>query len=307
MRRMIATAMLLVAGTAQSAEQLKFGDINYFLQQGQFNLLADVNSSFEKQRVGSEDVEVRGVILSTQLAYAFTDQFNAFVGLDYAYDREFENKTDPTTTDYTSDGLSNPALGVNYRLLNQNDSRYNLDLGAVARINIEDAEDGDAIPGNSKDGNFAESRSSLEANVRLGRKFDIANEWQLAAGAVYFTEGERTVNGIGGDVKSDDESSIDYYLRASYQYRPVNEFMMLISAQATRVGEMDEDVKGVGSLTHDSHIDLEFRFTAKYLITDNFIAKFNYSQSRNSNYDVEDTEVKNRRAHFFGLGVDYLF
>src|SRR5690606_31038317 len=101
----------------------------------------------------------RGVILSTQLAYAFTDQFNAFVGLEYAYDREFENKTDAKTTDYTSDGLANPALGVNYRLLNQNDSRYNLDLGAVARINIEDAEDGDAVPGNSKDGNFAESRS----------------------------------------------------------------------------------------------------------------------------------------------------
>src|SRR5690606_20721666 len=104
MRRMIATAMLLVAGTAQSAEQLKFGDINYFLQQGQFNLLADVNSSFEKQRVDGDDVEVRGVILSTQLAYAFTDQFNAFVGLEYAYDREFENKTDAKTTDYTSDG-----------------------------------------------------------------------------------------------------------------------------------------------------------------------------------------------------------
>lgn len=307
MRRMIATAMLLVAGTAQSAEQLKFGDVNYFLQQGQFNLLADVNSSYEKQKYQNVALEARGVILSTQLAYAFTDEFNAFVGLQYAYDREFENKTDSKVTDYTSDGLANPAFGINYRYLNQNDSRYNFDLGAVARINIEDAEDGSSVAGNSKDGNFAESRSSLEVNARLGRKFDIANEWQLAAGAVYFTDGEKTVNGIAGDIKSDEESSIDFFLRATYQYRPVNEFMMLLSAQATRIGEMEEDVKGGGSLTHDSHIDLEFRFTAKYLITDNFIAKFNYGQARNSSYDIENNKVKNRRANFFGLGVDFLF
>lgn len=307
MRRMIATVALLVAGTAQAAEQVKFGDINYFLEQGKFNLLADVNSSYEKQRFQKVNLEARGVILSTQLGYAFTDHLNAFVGLEYAYDREFENKSDSKVTDYTGDGLANPAFGLNYRLLDQNNSRYNFDLGAVARINIEDAEDGDSVAGNSKDGNYAESRSSLEVNARIGRKFDIANEWQLAAGAIYHADGERTFNGIAGTEKIDDESSIDVFLRASYQYRPVNEFMMLLSAQATRVGEMEQDVKGAGSLTHESHIDLEFRFTAKYLITDNFIGKFNYSQSRRSNYDIEDDEVKNRRANFFGLGVDYLF
>lgn len=305
MRRMIATVMLLVAGTA-AAEELKFGDVNYFLQKGQFNLLADVNSSYEKQKYQGEAVEVRGFIFSSELAYAYNDQLNVFVGLQYAYDREFENKT-TNSADYTGDGLANPALGLNYRLFNQNDSRYNFDLGAVARINIEDAEDGDSVNKNSKDGNFAESRSSLEVNARLGRKFDIANEWQLAAGAVYFADGERTINGVGGKVKTDDESSVDLYLRATYQYRPVNEFMMLVSAQATRVGERDVDVKGGNTLTYDSHVDLDFRFTAKFLVTDNFIAKFNYGQSRNSDYDIEKDEVKNRRENFFGLGVDFLF
>lgn len=306
MRRMIATVVLLVAGTAQAAEEIKFGDVNYFLQEGQFNVLADVHSSYEKQRFQKVNLETRGTIFSTQLGYAFTDQLNAFVGLQYAYDREFENKS-TNSADYTGDGLANPALGLNYRLLNQNDSRYNFDLGAVARINIQDAEDGDSVGKNSKNGNFAESRSSLEVNARIGRKFDIANEWQLAAGGIYHKEGERTFKGIAGKVKADDESSIDLFLRATYQYRPVNEFMMLVSAQATRVDEMDVDVKGGGDVTHDAHIDLDLRFTAKFLVTDNFIAKFNYGQARNSNYDIEKDEVKNRRANFFGLGVDFLF
>lgn len=311
MRKMIAMAAVLATTSAFAAEELKFGDINYFLKQGQFNASADLNQTYEKYKFQSTTLETRGLVLSTQFAYALNDQLNAFVGLDYAWDRQTEDKTTETNADFNSDGLANPAIGVNYRLMNQNDARYNLDLGAVARINIEDAESGDSAGADSNDGNFADSRNSLELNARVGRKWNIANEWQLAAGAVYFTEGDSTVKQVGGDVDLEDESSFDLYVRASYQYRPVNEFMILLSAQATQVGETDSKIDGGGKIESDSHLDLSFRFAAKYLITENFIAKFNYGMSRNSDYDVKvagaNEEFKNRRENFFGLGVDFLF
>lgn len=311
MRNMIAVAALLVATTAGAAEELKFGDVNYFLKTGEFNLTGDVTQTYEKNKFDGTTLETRGLLFSTQLAYAYNSQFNVFLGLDYAWDRETEDKTTAANADFSSDGLANPTVGVNYRLMNQNDSRYNVDFGAIARINIEDAERGDSAGQNSKDGNFADSRSSLELNARTGRKWNIANEWQLAAGLVYFTEGETTVNDVGGKTELDDDSSYDVYLRATYQYRPVNEFMMLLSAQATQVGETESDIKGGGSVKADAHLDLDFRFTAKYLIMDNFIAKFNYGMSRNADYDVKvagtKQELEKRRESFFGLGVDFLF
>lgn len=316
MRKMIAVAAVLVATSTNAAEELKFGDVNYFLKEGQFNVAADVNQTFDKSRFNSTTLETRGVLFSTQFAYAYNDQFNAFLGLDYAYDRETEDKTNPSVTDrkkadFSSDGLANPILGANYRYMNQNDSRYNVDFGVVARINIEDAERGDTNITNAKDGNFADSRSSLELNARTGRKWNIANEWQLAAGAVYFTEGDTTVNDVDGDIKLEDDSSFDLFVRATYQYRPVNEFMMALSAQATQVGETTSDIKGGGKIESDSHLDLDFGFVAKYLVTDNFIARINYNISRNPEYDIKTSgtteELSRRHANFFGLGVDFLF
>lgn len=311
MRKMIAVAAILAVTSAHAAEELKFGDINYFLKEGQVSISADVNQSYDKNKYNSTTLETRGVIFSTQFAYAFNDQFNSFIGLDYAYDRETEDKTTGSNADVYNDGLSNPFIGANYRLMNQNDNSYNVDFGAIARINIQDAERGDSVGQNSKDGNFADSRSSLELNARMGRKFDIANEWQLAAGAVYFTEGETTLKSIAGETELDDDSSFDLFVRAAYQYRPVNEFMMSISAQATQVGETESDVKNGGKIESDSHLDLDFRFNVKYLITDNFIARLNYGMSRNADFDIKDQgsneELKNRRENFFGLGVDFLF
>ena len=310
MRKLIAAAAVLAVTSAHAAEELKFGDLNYFLKQGQFNVLVDANSGFSKE-TGNTTYEKRGYTFDTQLAYAINDRLNAFVGLSYAWDMEVEDKTkDNTNADFSQDGLANPAIGLNYRLFDQGSSAYNFDLGAVARIAIEDAEVGSSIGQNSKDGNNASSRNALELNARMGRKWNEANEWQLAGGLVYFQDGEYTAKETTGDVKVDEDSSMDLFLRASYQYRPVNEFMVLVSAQATRVGEVDSKASGVKT-TEDSHIDLDFRFTAKYLICENFIGKFNYGQARNSNYDSKTagvkTEIDKRRESFYGLGVDFLF
>src|SRR5690606_29383636 len=122
----------------------------------------------------------------SRFAYAFTNQLNAFIGLDYAYDMETEDRTDlnasPQIADIENDGLANPMIGVNYRLMNQNNAPFNLDFGAVARIAIEDAEEGVNTGVDATHGNFANGRNSLELNARLGQKWNEANEWQVAAG-----------------------------------------------------------------------------------------------------------------------------
>lgn len=304
MKSMIAVAGLL-AVSAASAQELKFGDTNYFLKAHQQNVTFDFSQQYYKSAdKANNNSETRGNLFSATYSYAFTDQFNAFVGLDYIINNQTEDKTNDQNS-YYSNGLANPTLGLNYRAMNQTSSRYNLDFGLVGKFNIEDAERGSFGPG-PKDGNYADGRNSLELNARMGRKWNEANEWQLAAGFVYFQDGEYKQRAAGGNTTIDQDSSQDIYLRATYQYRPVNEFMILLSAQATRVGEVDGDIK------NDEHVDMDFRFTAKYLILENFIAKFNYGMSRNSDYDVQPKggvkdEEKKRRENFFGLGVDYLF
>jgi hypothetical protein len=92
----------------------------------------------------------------------------------------------------------------------------------------------------------------------------------------------------------------------------VNEFMMLVFAQANQIGEAETENKDTGVNSEaETRTDLVFGFTAKYLIKRNFIARFNYLMSRNENYDIDagagTVEVKARRQNSFGLGVDFLF
>lgn len=311
--RKFALAMVLAAGSVQAAEQLKFGDVNYFLKQGEFNILADVSSTYDKfSQDGGDTLETRGTLIETRYAYGFNDQLNFFLGLDYAYDREVENKTN-SNSNYDQAGLANPMLGANYRWMKQSADSYNIDFGAVARFNVMDAETGSASGGSVEDGNFAQPRGSLELNARMGRKWDEANEWQLVGGLVYNNSGEYKVLGTGGasDTDVDLDSSFDVFVRATYQYRPVNEFMLLVSLQGTRIGEVEGDADGT-DVSDSAHIDVNFRFAAKYLITDNFILKFNYGQNIVSQEFERDTgagsfDVDRRRSHFFGLGAEFLF
>lgn len=314
MRKLIALSALCAVSSVHAAQALKFGDINYFLKEGQFNVAADVSSTYYKEMSkGNDTLESRGYLFETRYGYGITNELNAFVGLNYAYDLEVENKTITTNADYSQSGLANPVFGVNYRWLNQRDSRYNVDFGAIARVNIEQSETGRSSGQESKDGNYANPRSSLELNARMGRKWNEANEWQLAAGLIYNAAGEETLKQTGGnaDIDFDLDPSTDFFARATYQYRPVNEFMMSLSAQATSTGELKADSSSF-DITDASYVDLDFVYRAKYLITDNFIANFHYGMSRNGNYDRTSTltnqpqEIK-RRENYFGLGVDFLF
>lgn len=316
MRKMFAAVVLLAVTSAHAAEELKFGDLNYFLKQGQFNVAADISSTYYKQTpAGAATLETRGYLVESRYGYGITDKFNAFIGVDYAFDREVEDKSPAGSNNgnFDQNGFANPALGLNYRLLNQNNSRYNLDFGFVGRFNIEEAKTGSATGQNIRNGNFADGRSSYEANVRTGRKWNEANEWQLAAGTVYYrADGERKLLLNTGDQKLDLDSSMNFFLSATYQYRPVNEFMMSVSARATRVGEADFKNKTAGTnSTEKAHTDLNFVYRAKYLITDNFIANFHYGMSRNAEYNVEtngaNQKIQRRRENYFGLGVEFLF
>lgn len=288
------------------AEELFFGDTNYFLKAKQINLTANMDMTSNQSRIGTgSDIETEGYLAGSRLAYAFTDQFNIFLLADYSYDMEVTGG-DRT---YQQDGLNNPGFGANYRLLSQNDSLFNLDFGAISKVGIEDQEIGSADP--NKDGNAANGRDSLELNTRIGKKWNIANEWQLAGGVVYNHEGEYSQLGSSTE-KYDVDSSMDLYLKATYQYRPVHEFMFAFSALGTRVGELNSKNKSTtAKSSEDAHIDYDFLFNAKYLITDNFIFKFNYGQGMNPDYDMKDegtsTERLRRRESLIGLGVDFLF
>lgn len=310
MKKMIAV-LALFGASALNAQELNFGDINYFLKQGEFNLAADANFTYDRQTSGNDvPLETRGMLFETRYGFGVLDNLNFYLGVDYAFDREVEDTTAPpapSDADFKQDGFANPMLSANYRLLNQRDSMVNLDFGLEGRFNLQDAETGYSDGQESKDGNFADGRNSFQLNSRVGNKWNEANEWQLAGGIVYHTSGERTE--LSENKTVDIESSADFFLKATYQYLPVDELLMSISVQATQIGKVDSDMNGVESNT-DSYTDFDFTFRAKYLITKRLIASFQYGMSRNADYDVKGDvayEVKRRRENYYGLGVDLLF
>lgn len=298
MKKAILVAAALVASAAQASSSLEFGDLNYFLKANQFNLRSDfsvVDSEVDPET--SARVETSGYVLENRFGYGIADNLNAFVGLDFAF--MYENKL-KGASDSDGGGLSNPYIGATYRLMNQENSAFNLDLGVLGRIRLMDAEVG---LGN-EDGTFNRGNHSLEANVAIGRKWNEANEWRVTASAIQNFEGEFEDKNRNEDVTT--TASTDFSLTAAYQYRPVQEFMMAVSAQALRVGESDFEYDA-GDATDDAHLDFNFRFTAKYLITEKFIAKFNYGQSRLEEYDRGDVEQKERQSLYYGFGIDWLF
>jgi hypothetical protein len=308
MKKAIALAAVLLASSAQATSGLDFGDLNYFLKDGQFNLTSNISvlNAETNDEANSARFETNGYVVDNRLSYGLADNLNAFVGLDYAFLYETEL---PGSSDSDNSGLSNPYLGANYRLINQNDALINLDFGVIGRINVMDAETGFR----GEDGNFARGNHSLEVNSSIGRKWNEANEWRLTAAVTQQFAGESTQIQSGTpDQDYESDASTDMSLTAAYQYRPVQEFMMSISAQALRVGEVkSENTTSNFDTTEDAHTDLNFRFSAKYLVTETFIAKFNYGQSRMAEYDVKTngtkSELKDRHENFYGFGIDWLF
>ena len=306
MKKMIVVAAALLATSAQASSGLDFGDLNYFLKSGQFNLTSNFNvPNIEVTDEASKiDYETNGYVIDNRIGFGVADNLNAFVGLDYAF--QYETET-PGSSNSNNGGLSNPYAGAYYRLMNQSDSAFNLDFGVVGRFQLMDAEVGTF----GKDGTFNRGNHSVEVNSSIGRKWNEANEWRLTAALIHNFDGEYERNAAtSSDVETD--ASQDISLTAAYQYRPVQEFMLAVSMQAIQVGEVDSTVKtGNTRFTDDSHLDLNFTFNAKYLITETFIAKFNYGQSRLAEYDRDSngtsSEQKDRHQLYYGFGIDWLF
>ena len=310
MKKFLAVAAIL-AVTSVYADEASFGDLNYFFKQGQLNLTEDLISNHEVTRVEGTDVEVEGYVSSTKVTYGLMDNLNLFVGLNYLYKFDSDSTGASVSTVY---GLQNPVVGGSMRIMNQGTSGLNLDVGATADFNIMDYEtaEGGKTNGNSVDptvSHYGDPRSSLAVNARLGNKWNEANEFYLVSALAYNKDGEYENKDLDEDVDLD--SSIDLSLGAFYQYRPVHEFMMTLGLNGTRYGEVDGEVSNT-DFTIEDHIDLTFSFAAKYLITDNFIAKFHFSQDRRSDFKVDydgasDSDNERRTGNQFGVGVDFLF
>ncbi len=310
MKKMILAGLMLGATANASASELKFGDLNYFLKAYDYTLGFQAEMGTNQQTTQNTKIETEGWYVDGLVNFGLMDDLTLFAGVNYQYDLESSNET-TNAARFNSDGMGNPIVGGVYRLMRQNDFGANFDLGALARVNVQDEEVGSSSGSNSVDGNAAVGRSSVDVFARLGNKWDEANEWQTVIGGVYHQSGERTDLGLNGasDVTTDLDSSMDYYLKATYQYRPVNEFMMALGAQATYVGAKEEDTSGVVT-DYDSHLDLNFSFKAKYLVTSDVVANVSLSVSELPDYDADQggkIEITERSASRMGFGVDWLF
>ncbi len=310
MKKIIAIIAIATATSAFATTDLEFGDLNYILKQGQFNVLANAIHSTYQVKQEATKVETEGYTFQTAYGYGIMDNLNLYLGLDYDWNMNVANET-TNDSKYSQDGLKNPSLTLNYRLMNQTDSAVNVDIGLTGAFALQDQELGASSGNKTKDGNAADGRSAYTLFGAVGRKWNEANEWRLSGGLVYRADGEADQLAVGGSKANvDTDSSQDMYLRAAYQYRPVQEFMITLSVTGTRVGEVDQKVGGVKANSEDHNV-YDFGFTAKYLVSDGIIIKYISNYGNNPDYDVKTggvkEEYKNIRASYYGLGVDFLF
>jgi hypothetical protein len=309
MKKFLAIAAILIMTSAQ-AEAIKFGDLNYFLKEGQKNISAAAIVGEENTRQNkTTDLIINGYFFQADFAYALTDKLNAFAGLNYLYRVE----TKDGGVNYNTDGLQNPKFGVNYRVFNQNEMGQNFDIGAVAHVKLMEQEVGSLSPNSNGTildpllSNKTDPRNSLELNARLGNKWNEANEYYLLAGIVHHFSG--TYDDSASNENNTLDASTDLKIGAQYQYAPLDEFMMSLGAMGTRYGV--SGIKSAGSTTtYTSHFDVEVSFSAKYLVTDSLMAKFSLIQDNRDYFSDEDNGsvmFDKRRAFAYAAGIDYLF
>lgn len=304
MKKAFVVAAVLAATCAEASSGLDFGDLNYFLKQNQFNLTSNISVLDQEVKPrGSSVIQTRGYILDNRFGFGVMDNLNVYAGLDFAF--MYENQQSGKR-DSDNGGLSNPYAGANFRAINQKDALVNLDFGVVGRVKVLDATQGF----DGKSGTFNQGNHSVEVNSSIGRKWNEANEWRLTAAAIQNFAGDYDLRNSAGKTKVNTDARTDFGLTAAYQYRPVQEFMMAVSLQALRVGEQKGDTSG-NNTKDTSHMDYNFRFSAKYLITETFIAKFNFGISHLGEFDREtgatSVEQKERHSNFYGWGIDWLF
>jgi hypothetical protein len=307
MKNLFAAAAFLAVGTV-GAQELKYGDLNYFYKKGQLDagVVIDLINDKQVADLGTNKFKVYsfGYIGSAKATYGLMDKLNVFAQTEYAY--EFNSDNGAGGRSFNSDGVRNVGVGADYRIYNQNDHLFNLDVGAVVRVATEDAIRGTNI-GAFKDGNFAEVSDSVELRLKAGRKWDLANEVFLLAGVIYNGEGSAIQRGAT-DASIDYDSSIDYKLSANYQWRPVNEFMTGFGVGATYFGDRETNSANIlFKGTQESHLDLNFNFAAKYLVTDHMIVSLNIMNARLADYDNAGISMVQRHSFVYGFGVNYLF
>lgn len=324
MKKAIVLATLLSTSGAMAQtpnSELSFGDINYFFKAQEFNVRADVLLDRTETHIDNQTsksvTESDGYLIDTQYTYGLMDNLNLVLGLKYQWDYEFN--TEPVTDNarYSEDGLKSPALGLNYRMLNQKQDGINWDFGVIGRFSLIDAERGSFGGSNSQDGNAASGHHSIEANTSVGLKWNEANEFRLTGGVIHHFDGEYTKNSTtaSNDVDYDTASYQDLFFRASYQYRPVYEFMLSVGTLITMYGEQEDEQTNQAlndTLTYDSHVDGLFEFTAKYYFHQRAILRLVYTQGMLSDIDVDrklaaDQTFNRRRSQAFGFGLDLLF
>lgn len=293
MKKMI-SALLVLSAVSASAKELKFGDLNYKVNQGEQNLNLNFSTFDSMFDVNSGRNKERSYLIEAQYKYGLTKKLDAFVKLNYFMEDQIKGGGES----YTLNSFANPGLGVVYRVLEQDLFDYNFDVEVLTKQKIGTAKEG------SSTANKFEGRSTYEAYGHFGRKWNEANEWKATLGMIYHADGEAKDASTG---KYDQESSTDVLLKIAYQYRPVNEFMMVVSAETLQVGEYEY----AGNVKEDAHTDFTFGFMAKYLLQENMTLNLTIKQSRLNNYDGDaggtDFDIKKRRFMTFGLGADFLF
>lgn len=300
MKKIAFVAIVLASSTA-FAQNL--GDLNFFQKQGSFYYQGSVASSTYTtvQKSNNTKYEQEGMILKNQLSYGVANNLNVFAEINYKFENNLRINN---SADHQDNGLTNPGVGANYRLMT---GPVFVDIFGKLNGRLTDAEKGSG----RKDGNGADAADfSGQIGAAVGKKISEFHEVRFTASAKHSTDGEYT-NRTSPEAKVKTDSKTDFFFTANYQYRPVETFMFDFGYVASLYGETTEKTGGSKN-KFDSRLDHLLALKAKYQITDSllatvFINEALYLPDYDGKTGAANDEIKRRKYSDFGVAVDFLF
>lgn len=303
----LALAALALASTSAFAQQ-KLGDLNFFQNQGSFYYKGSISNNVYTFIDKASNVETKneGLKLANQLSYGILNNLNVFAEVSYKFENKFQENGTASGPRHYDNGLTNPGVGVNYRILNQ---PVFLDVFGKVNARLQDAEKG----ASRKDGNAAMSEDMrFLAGVSLGQRVSAVHEYRLTAAVSHLTDGEYDQKSTGATTTEETDSVTNFFAKANYQYRPIDPFMFDVAYTLERYSELTQKNKTSGSkTTYDAHNFHRLSFAAKYQILDNLLVSVIHEDVISPDYDSKfgnlKSEVKRQHNYSYALGLDLLF
>ena len=206
--------------------------------------------------------------------YGFAGNLSFFIEADYS----FENSSDVTygagtTIDGTnekskSSGVSDPTFGLRYRLAEQQEKGFILDLELSLSPKTGDSESAST----TKDGNNFRGGNQGNINLSLGKKYE---KFSFSIEGGVTLDGSKDVKSLTSNNIVDVDSSTDFQLSGITQFQPNENIFFNLALMITSYGDYSQ-ISGSTTTEIERDTAVSYALAAGYKLNESLALRFIY-------------------------------